>query len=117
MTETFYKGQSFTSFPNQKIIEIESLLPIEEQDTYLKVNQEALRAAMDNLNTMGSLKLWLYLSRHCEGYIFALSSKDCAKDWGITVDTYKSAVKKLIALEYLQPIDEDSNIYRFVQYP
>ena len=101
------------SYSNQKIVRIGNREKRDAQHIYSTMNIEAMQEAMMELKGE-TFKLWCYLNKNQEGYQFELSQKECEK-WGIKKDTYYAAVKKLVELRYLVPIEEGSNIYVFFE--
>lgn len=98
------------SYPNQKKIIIKKERCDNIGNSYAKINIKAMQKAMQELNSMGELKLWLYFAKNQNGYIFDLSCADCG-EYGLTIDTYHTAVKKLISKGYLSL--EKGNTYIF----
>ena len=101
------------SYSNQKIVRIGNREKRDAQHIYSTMNIEAMQEAMMELRGE-TFKLWCYLNKNQEGYQFELSQKECEK-WGIKKDVYYAAVKKLVELGYLVPIEEGSNIYVFFE--
>ena len=101
------------SYSNQKIVRIGNREKRDAQHIYSTMNIKAMQEAMMELKGE-TFKLWCYLNKNQEGYQFELSQKECEK-WGIKKDTYYAAVKKLVELGYLVPIEEGSNIYVFFE--
>lgn len=100
------------TFPNQKTIIISKAPCDEYKNLYARINQKALQKAMLELNTMGEIKLWLYLSKNKPDYKLHLSCVECGK-YGIKPDAYHAAVKRLIQKGYLQHIS--GNTYNFIE--
>lgn len=101
------------SYSNQKIVRIGNREKRDAQHIYSTMNIEAMQEAMMELRGE-TFKLWCYLNKNQEGYQFELSQKECEKR-GIKKDVYYAAVKKLVELGYLVPIEEGSNIYVFFE--
>ncbi len=99
------------SYPNQKTIKIKKA-PCNDRDLYLKIDMPTLQKAMQELTTMGELKLWLYLSKNKDDYICELSMEHCKK-FGLKTDAYHSAVHRLIEKGYL--IQQSGNKYLFIE--
>ena len=100
-------------YANQKSIQISKEL-CSSKNNYAKINLDALQNAMVTLSKMGSIKLWLYLSKNQDGYRFNLSCSECAK-YGLKPDAYHSAVKDLQEKGFLQKLSD--NFYVFKEYP
>lgn len=81
---------------------------------YAKINLNALQNAMAKLKKMGSLKLWLYLSKNQNGYSFDLSCAECNK-WGLKPDAYHDAVRDLEDKGFLKKSTD--NFYIFYEKP
>lgn len=101
------------SYTNQKTIQI-SKEPCDQISKYAKINLDALQNAMAKLKKMGSLKLWLYLSKNQNGYKFDLSCAECNK-WGLKPDTYHDAVRDLEDKGFLKKCT--GNFYFFYENP
>lgn len=101
------------SYTNQKTIQI-SKEPCDQISKYAKINLDALQNAMAKLKKMGSLKLWLYLSKNQNGYKFDLSCAECNK-WGLKPDTYHDAVRDLENKGFLKKCT--GNFYIFYENP
>ena len=100
------------TYGNQKSI-IVNKRNIEQGETFTAFSQGVQQRAMQLLNG-GALKLWLYMMRHQNSYMFALSQVDCA-EWGIGKDAYHSGVAKLIELGYLK--ERSKHIFDFFDLP
>lgn len=98
---------------NQDIIIIGEREPFDTKHAFGRIHSNALQQAMIALKGE-TLKLWLYLNKNQSGFQLELSQKAC-EQWGIKKDAYYTARKKLIALGYLVPKEEGSNIYTFYE--
>ena len=108
------------SVPNQAIIQEFDYAPCDVENIYAKINIEALRHAMQDLSSMNSLKLWLYLSKNKAGFShLELSRIECTENWGLGKSQWTEAKETLINKGYLVPLKEDRKTgwYRFVQNP
>lgn len=83
--------------PGQKIVRIERC---PKGGVYSYINNDADEKAAKSLKA-GAFKLWCYLRRNCNGYILALSPKDCEERYGIGLKQYRGAVKELEEKGYL----------------
>lgn len=101
--------------PNQKTIKIVKREPFNKGNLYCMFHLDALQEAMTLLSGE-HLKLWLYLNKNQDNYQFDLSQK-ALEAWGLKKDSYYRAVNKLIELHYLNPVEEDSNVYYFSEKP
>ena len=100
------------TYPNQKTI------TIHKGDTnkgrYTAYTQLSQQIAMNEIDTLSGLKMWLYLVKNQSAYTLALSPTDC-REWGITEKSYHSGVAKLIELGYLEA--RNGNTYDFYDLP
>ena len=87
------------TYPNQEAVTVHKP-PLNENDHFLQVNQEAVRIAAQRLKH-GSLKLWLYLAENSDGYVLALSQRELMK-WGLSKNTYSAAKRELKDNGYLR---------------
>lgn len=101
------------SVANQKKIYGSILAPCDTQNIYIKVNQEAIFAAMADL-TYAGFKMWIYFSKNQAYHNFELSCVAC-KQFGIDKNSYYRGIEELITKGYLVP--ESGNGYRFYQVP
>lgn len=95
------------SVTNQKIIKIERE---PKGKVYSYANIEAEDEAALALKA-GAFKLWCYLRRNKNGYMFALSPTDCEERFGIALKQYRNGVAELIEKGYLE-LDR-GNVYVF----
>ena len=100
------------TYPNSKIITVQSKEPCDSKHIYACINKEALQAAFSNLSYSGRA-LWIMLASNQEGYTFAISRKDCIDNWNIKSSTYDRAIKELIDCGYLYQEDENTNQWYF----
>lgn len=108
------------SVPNQMIIQEFNYEPCNEKDYYAKINLEALQHAMQDLPSLNTLKLWLYLSKNKVGFShLELSSADCINNWGLGKSQWKETKMVLIDRGYLVPlkVDKKTGWYKFIQNP
>lgn len=85
-----------------------------KENLYGMYNLDALQAAAINLKGE-AFKLWCYIGKNQNGYIFALSKVDAMR-WGIgSKSSYDRAVKELIEKGYL--VNTGGNNYDFIEYP
>ena len=103
------------SVPNQKIVKVDARRSYDGENLFCRTHLDALQTAMINLKGE-TLKLWLYLNKNQDNYQLELSQKAC-EEWGIKKDAYYAGVNKLIAIGYLTPVSEGSNIYCFSEKP
>jgi len=61
--------------------------------------------------------LYIIIEKNQDGYEFELSPKALESEWGLKVDAYRSAFKKLVDNGYLIPKREKSNTYYFKEFP
>lgn len=67
---------------------------------YSYINNEMEEKAARELKA-GAFKLWCYLRRNKDNYMFALSPQDCKERYGIGLKQYRTAVQELIQEGYL----------------
>lgn len=103
-----------TTVPNQKVIKIHRTSH-KDRNTFTTFDQYVQQIMMNELSTVGAVKLWLYLTRHQDSFEFALSSKDCIDNWGITASQYRTGFKELVDKGYLAEIN--GNHYAFYDLP
>lgn len=72
---------------------------------YVLLSAISYQKACADLTTIGSLKLWLYLSHNQDGFKLNLSQKAC-EAWGLKKDSYYKAIDCLIEKGYLVPTGE-----------
>lgn len=97
------------SYPNQIKIIVEKS-PANKMRGYSITDRIDEEVASKVLNA-GAFKLWRYCARNADGYNFWLSPKAVEEE--MKRDQYRKARDELIAVGYLVPIKEDSNIYIF----
>lgn len=100
------------SFPNQLVLNFENKMTNDREHPYYVYNEEAMRAAMQNLKN-DQFKLWCYLAHQPEGSSFALGQKPC-ENVGIKKDAYYKAKQELIDKGY---IVEREGKYYFIEKP
>lgn len=110
--------------PNQKLVKIEKT-PINKNkggDKWMEVIMDALNDAMQELNTIGSVKLYIYLVKQKasdDEDLWELSRVAFCNWSGLSKDTYHKAVKDLIEKGYLVKDNDDENDthYHFYDWP
>lgn len=93
--------------PNQKVVKVRRE---QKGRVYNALNDEAMCQAARALKA-GAFKLWCYLCRNKDGYVFALSPADCEERFGIALKQYRGAVEELIEKGYLEL--ERGSVYVF----
>lgn len=101
---------------NQKIVAVNKE-PTNKSNVYACINIEALNLASQDLNKVGTFKLWMYFAKNQNGYRFELSSVAAQAFCGVSEKTYREAVKELVAKRYLVQRTDGSNIYDFYETP
>ena len=86
--------------PNQKLIVVNKA-ESNKKHLYCILNLQALDRACNVLQSKAGIKLYLYLAKNQNKYIFALSSKDFEEWAGVGKTAYDTAVSELIAFDYL----------------
>ena len=79
--------------PNQKIIKINKE-ECNKDSFYTTINLAAMESAAQDLEA-GAFKLWIYLAKNQDQYIFALSSKNVNDTFGMKKGQYDTAINKL----------------------
>lgn len=83
---------------------------------YSRVNVDCMFHALKDLNTMGAVKLWFYLTvRLNDNDTWKLSPKECINSIGLKDDALRDAKKLLISKGYLEDLGDDC--YMFNQIP
>lgn len=94
------KEQIVKLVPNQKLI-IVNKAESNKKNLYCILNLQALDRAVNVLQSLAGIKLYLYLAKNQDKYIFALSSSHF-KEWaGVGKTAYDTAVAELITNGYL----------------
>lgn len=100
-------------YANQRTVIIGEKAEGNASHPYAKINEEALRKAMNNLSGL-DLKIWLYFEKNISGYKVDLSQV-ALESWGIGKDGYYRNMKKLIEKGYL--VEKGNNQYEFIEDP
>lgn len=101
-------------YANQKTISIAArTTPRDKQHPYCTLNIDIMQQVMSKLNKIGALKMWLYLNKNVNNYVFDLSRAELISKWGFTKDTYKSGLEELCELGYLTPLAGNDNVLVF----
>lgn len=95
--------------PNQKVVKVNKQV-CNKVNKYALINIDAMEKAAVDLDA-GAFKLWVYMAKNQDGYMFALSSKDAAETFGLKIKQYNNAVKDLIEKGYL--VNTKGNNYEF----
>ena len=98
--------------PNQKLIVVNKAVS-NKKNLYCILNLQALNRACYILQSKAGIKLYLYLAKNQNKYIFALSSQDFLNWSGVSRRAYDTAVKELIEYGYLVKRREKKNTYDF----
>lgn len=101
---------------NQDTIIIEKRIR-DKTHPYGMVSIDAVQVALQTINTIGGIKLWLYLNKNQDNYTFDLSKAECERNWGFTKNTYYTGKEELKALGYLTLAPGKSNLYVFHEFP
>lgn len=86
--------------PNQRTIVVHKEVA-DKDHLYTVNNLEALEEAMYRLQTKLGIKLYLYLAKNQDKYIFDLYSSDFCKLCGCSMSGYRSAFAELVKEGYL----------------
>ena len=95
--------------PNQKVVTVNKEF-CDKNHKYAAINLNAMDKAAQELDA-GAFKLWCYFAKNQNNYIFALSSKDTEKNFGIKIKQYNNAIETLIEKGYLTAAS--GNTYNF----
>lgn len=99
------------TYPNQKIIHINKG---EYTQNYLTVGIEEWTEASKVLKP-NTFKVYLYLCSNADGFDLALSRQDAMNKLGISLDSYKRAIKELTDKKYIEL--KQGNVYDFYTMP
>ena len=64
-----------------------------------------------------AFKMWCYLGKNQDKYIFALSREDAIQYCGFSKNKYTAAVNELIEKKFLQEAGKQKNYYLFYELP
>ena len=98
-------------YPNQKIIHINKG---DYTQNYLTVGIGEWIEASKNLKSI-TFKIYLYLCGNKDGLDLALSRQDVINKLGISLDSYKRAIKELTDKKYIK--SKQGNVYDFYTMP
>lgn len=98
--------------PNQRIIKIKKE-PTDKEHKYTMNNLNALNEALEQLDTKGGFKLYMYLAKNQNNYELALSSADIKECCGLAYTAYTTAFKELIDKGYLVPVNQKQTLFIF----
>ena len=99
------------TYPNQKIIHINKG---EYTQNYLTVGIDEWIEASKVLKP-NTFKVYLYLCSNADGFDLALSRQDVINKLGISLDSYKRAIKELTDKKYIEL--KQGNVYDFYTMP
>ena len=100
---------------NQETIIIEKRVR-DKDHPYGMISLKATQEAMQNLSTIGGIKLWLYLNKNKDNYIFDLSKAELEKNWGFTKNTYYAGKEELKKKGYLTLAEGKTQLYVFHEF-
>lgn len=84
----------------------------DSEHPYSRINVESMFHAMNDLNTMGAIKLWFYLTvRLNDNETWKLSPKECINSIGLKDDALRDAKKLLIKKGYMEDLGDDCFIF------
>ena len=86
--------------PNQRVITILKTDTTREKH-FAAIDMEALFEAMYNLKSFCGFKLYMYLAKNKQNYIFALSSQDFMNCANCSKSAYTTAFNELVEKVYL----------------
>ena len=91
--------------PNQRIIKIKKE-PTDKEHKYTTNNLTALNEALEQLDSQGGFKLYMYLAKNQNKYSFNLSSNDFMLWSGLGYTAYTTAFEELEEDALLKKYDE-----------
>lgn len=94
------KERTIRLVPNQKLIVVNKA-ESNKKNLYCILNLQALDKACNVLQSKAGVKLYLYLAKNQDKYIFALSSKDFEEWAAVGKTAYDTAIQELIDNGYL----------------
>lgn len=100
------------TIPNQRIIKIKKE-PTDKQHKYTTNNLNALDEALEQLDTKGGFKLYMYLAKNQNNYELALSSADVKECCGLAYTAYRTAFEELVDKGYLVPVNQKQTLFIF----
>lgn len=100
--------------PNQRILSVNKE-PTDKNNLYTVNNLEAISEAARYLQTKAGFKLYIYIAKNQNNYIFALSSKDFCEWSGVGIAAYNSAFSELVDNGYLIPKENNKQAYMFYE--
>ena len=100
--------------PNQRIVRVNKE-PANKNNIYACINKEAMRSAMEDLQTKAGFKLWCYFADNQPQYTFALSSKDFCEQAGCGMDAYRASFEELVLKGYLVKRMDEYESYDFYE--
>ena len=86
-------------YGNQLAIRVKKA-PANKDNIYSIFNNEIMFKAMRDLSP-SAFKLWIYMGKNQNDYVFALSQKDVSENTGLSSRTYYIAVHELMDKGYL----------------
>lgn len=101
-------------YPNQKLVVVNKA-ESNKKKLYCILNLQALDLATNVLQSKAGLKLYLYIAKNQDKYIFALSSDDFMKWAGVKKTAYDTAVRELIDNGYLVKRSQTKHTYDFYE--
>ena len=89
--------------------------PTDIKNIYSRINVNSMFAALSDLNTMGAVKLWFYLTvRLNNEESWDLSPKECVNSIGLKDDALRDAKKLMVKKGYLENLGDDNYIFHQV---
>ena len=105
--------------PHQRVITVNKS-PCNKQNKFTVNNLSALDEAVGRLVEKASFKLYIYLAKNQDSYIFNLSSSHFLQWANVGIKAYNTAFKELVKEGYLIQKEGTEDIYTFYdksQYP
>lgn len=95
------------SYANQKRYHIEK--KIEKEDVFIMLSWKDYTTAAKELSP-AAMKLFMYLAKNQDGYVFWFSSKDYCQTFDLADSTFRKAKKELLDKGYLKE-KENNQVY------
>ena len=104
-----------STVPNQKVLQIHKTNGTNEV-LYTPIVVEAIDIALKTLSP-AEFKVWMYIIKNKDEYVFDFSSADCATTCSISRSTCQNAINKMIELKYLTRENDQTNFWHFHDFP
>lgn len=109
-------GTGIADYANQRVIQVNKS-PTDKQHIYTANNLEALDEASKNIQSIGGYKLYIYIAKNQNKYVFALSKVDFMKWSGLGKKAYTTGFYELVDKGYLIQDEVYPTKYKFYDTP